>query len=159
MNLKFVKISYANNRYEVKLPFKLENGMLDHNFLLCKSRLRNLFIGKFRKDPGLFKCYEEIFKDQIERKLFKRAPESHVVGETYYIPHKLVVREEKTTTKLEIVFDESVKPNECHSLNDCLYPDCLYLGSSLTAISFGALLRFRIRNMAFVGDIEKAFFH
>ena len=38
------------------------------------------------------------------------------------------------------------------SLNDCLYP-----GPSLTATSFGILLRFRIHNIAFVGDIEKAF--
>ena len=29
--------SFANNGYEVKLSFKSEHGMLDDNFLLCKS--------------------------------------------------------------------------------------------------------------------------
>ena len=53
----------------------------------------------------------------------------------------------KATRKLRIVFDA----NESHSLNDCLYP-----GPTLTATLFGVLLRFRIHNIAFVGDIEKA---
>ena len=111
----------ADNRYEVKLPFKSEHGMLDHNFLLCKSRLKNLFNGKLRKDPDLFKRYHEIIKDQIESRIIERAPESHIVGETHYLPHKPVVRDEKATTKLRIVFDASAKANGSHSLNDYLY--------------------------------------
>ena len=47
-------ISFANNRCEVKLSFKSEHGMLDDNFLLCKSRLKHLVNGKFRKDQGSF---------------------------------------------------------------------------------------------------------
>ena len=50
------------------------------------------------------------------------------------------------------MFDASAKVNESCSLNDCLYP-----GHSLTATLFGVLLRFWIHNIAFVGDIEKAF--
>ena len=57
----------------------------------------------------------------------------------------------KATRNLRIVFDASAKANESHSLNDCLYP-----GPTLTATLFGVLLRFRIHNIAFVGDIEKA---
>ena len=70
-------ISFANNRYEVKLPFKPEHGILDDNFLLCKSRLKNLFNAQFRKDPDLFKHYQEIIKDQIERRIIERAPGSY----------------------------------------------------------------------------------
>ena len=145
-------ISFANNGYEVKLPFKSEHGMLDDNFLLCKSRLKNLFDGKFTKDPDLFKRYNEIIKDQIESRIIERAPESHIVGETHYLPHKSAVRDEKATAKLRIVLDASAKANGSHSLNDCLYS-----GPSLTATLFGVLLRFRIHNIAFVGDIEEAF--
>ena len=145
-------ISFANSRYEVKLPFKPEHRILDDNFLLCKSRLKNLFNGKFRKDPDLFKRYNKVMKDQIESRLIERAPGLHIVGETHYLLHKPVVQDEKATTKLRIVFDASAKANESCSLNDCLYP-----GHSLTATLFGVLLRFRIHNIAFVGDIEKAF--
>ena len=88
-------ISFANNRYEVKLPFKSEHGILDDNFLLCKSRLKNSFTGKFRKDPDLFKRYDEIIKDQTESRIIEKAPaDSHIVGETHYLPHKPVVRDE-----------------------------------------------------------------
>ena len=85
--------SFANNRYEVKLPFKSEHGiLLDDNFLLCKSQLKSLFNGKFRKDPDLFKRYDEIVKDQIESRIIERAPaDSHIVGETHYLRHKPVV--------------------------------------------------------------------
>ena len=145
-------ISFANNGYEVKLSFKSEHGMLDDNFLLCKSWLKNLFNGRFRKDPGLFKHYNEVIKDQIESRIIERAPDSHIVEETHYLPHKSVVRDEKATAKLRIVLDASAKANGSHSLNDCLYS-----GPSLTAILFGVLLRFRIQNIAFVGDIEEAF--
>ena len=126
--------------------------MLDDNFLLCKSRLKNLFDGKFRKDPDLFKRYNEIIKDQIESRIIQRAPESHIVGQTHYLPHKSVVRDEKATTKLQIVFDASAKANGSHSLNDCLYPR-----PSITGTLFGVLLRFWIHSIAFVGGIEKKF--
>ena len=91
-------VSFANNRYEVKLSFKPEHGILDDNFLLCKSRLKNLFNGKFRKDPDLFKRYDEIIKNHIESRIIERAPESHIVGEIHYLPHKPVVRDEKAKT-------------------------------------------------------------
>ena len=142
-------ISFANNGYEVKLSFKSEHGMLDDNYLLCKSLLKNLFNGKFRKDLDLFKRYNEIIKDQIESRITESAPGSHIVGDSLYLPHKPVMRHEKATTKLRIVFDASAKANGNHSLNDCLYP-----GPSLTAALFAILLRFRVHSMAyFVGDI------
>ena len=53
------------------MPFKSEHGMLDDNFLLCKSRLKNLFNSKFRKDSDLFKGFNEIIKDQIKSRILK----------------------------------------------------------------------------------------
>ena len=67
-----------------------------------------------------------------------------------YLPHRPVVREDKVTTKVRIVFDASVKQNS-DSLNDCLYT-----GPSLSPTLFGILLR-SSQNIAFTSDIEKAF--
>ena len=75
-------ISFANNCYEVKLPFKSDHGRRYNRFLLCNSRLKNLFNSKFRKDPGLFKRYGEIFEDKTNSNIVERTPESHIVGET-----------------------------------------------------------------------------
>ena len=38
--------------------------------------------------------------------------QGHIIGETHCLPHKPVVRDEKATTKLQIVFDVSAKANE-----------------------------------------------
>ena len=50
------------------------------------------------------------------------------------------------------MFNASAKANEICSINDCLYSEL-----SFTAILFGVLLRFRIYNKPFIGDIGKAF--
>ena len=69
----------------------------------------------------------------------------------HYLPRHPVVREDKTTTKLRIVYDASAKT--CGpSLNDCLYAGPKF-GQSIMDI----LLRFRTHRTALAADIEKAF--
>ena len=125
----------------MKLLFKSDHGMRYDSFLLCNSRLKNLFNGMFRKDPGLFKCNDKIIKDKIYSSIVERAAESHIVGEIYYFPRNSVVQEENTIAKLQIVFNACVKANKSHNLNDCLYPRL-----SLIATLFGVLLQLRIQN-------------
>ena len=62
-----------------------------------------------------------------------------------------MIREEKQTTKLRIVYDASAKSTG-PSLNDCLYVGPAF-GQSIMDI----LLRFRLQKVALVADIEKAF--
>ena len=73
------------------------------------------------------------------------------LGETHYIPHHPVIRDDKTTTKIRIVFDASARDNG-PSLNDCLYK-----GPHLTPLLYDILLRFRSHVVALTSDIEKAF--
>ena len=58
---------------------------------------------------------------------------------THYLPHHGVVRRDKTTTKLRIVFDASAKIGA----NPCLN-DCLYTGPNVEQSIFDILIRFRI---------------
>lgn len=69
----------------------------------------------------------------------------------HFLPHHAVIRQDKTTSKLRIVYDASAKENGV-SLNDCLYT-----GSSFGQSILDILLRFRIHRVALAGDIEKAF--
>ena len=41
-------------------------------------------------------------------------------GKVHYLPHRVIFREEKITTKVRPMFDASSK-SVGHSLNDCLY--------------------------------------
>ena len=78
-------------------------------------------------------------------------PESGEVGRVHYLPHHAVIRRDKETTKLRIVYDASCKSNGT-SLNDCLYT-----GPVLSQKILDIILRFRTHRKAFAGDIEKAF--
>ena len=66
------------------------------------------------------------------------------------IPHHAVIRRDKSTTRLRIVFDASAKSDGA-SLNDCLHA-----GSSLTQSIFDIMLSFRNHRVALVGEVEKA---
>ena len=74
-----------------------------------------------------------------------------VPGATQYIPHHAVIRQDKSTMKLRIVYNASAK-QDGPSLNDCLYAG-LKFGQNIMDI----ILRFRVDKVALAADIEKAF--
>ena len=82
------------------------------------------------------------------------ANDQHEIGHVYYMPHKPVVRNEKSSTKVRMVFDASSRSNKNSSLS---LNDSLLSGPCLTAPLLDVLLRFRSHNYAIVADIEKAF--
>ncbi|GBL80163.1 hypothetical protein AVEN_29147-1 [Araneus ventricosus] len=68
------------------------------------------------------------------------------------MPHSVVVRTDKETTKVRMVFDAPSKGKGHKSLNDCLTP-----GPPLNPRSLDVLLRFREFEYAFCSDIQGAF--
>ncbi|GBN08579.1 hypothetical protein AVEN_264857-1 [Araneus ventricosus] len=68
------------------------------------------------------------------------------------MPHSAVVRTDKETTKVRMVFDSSSKGKGHKSLNDCLTP-----GPPLNPRILDVLLRFREFEYAFCSDIQGAF--
>ena len=73
------------------------------------------------------------------------------VGDLHYLPHHPVVRVDKDTTKLRIVYDASAKGD-----GPCLN-DCLYTGPKFSQNILDILLRFRLNKVALIGDVEEAF--
>ena len=57
-----------------------------------------------------------------------------IPGKTHYLLHRAVVRHDKETAKVRIVFDGSAKVDQCTSLNEALYS-----GPSLLCMIFGVL--------------------
>ena len=73
-------------------------------------------------------------------------------GQVVYLPHEEVVKENRSTTKLRIVFDASAKYKDTMSLNDVLYK-----GPCLNADLYSLLLKFRVHPIVLTADIEKAY--
>ena len=70
----------------------------------------------------------------------------------HYLPHHGVIRRDRETTKLRIVYDGSAKPpGHNHFLNDCLQT-----GPNYTPQLFDTV-KFRWHKIGLTADIEKAF--
>ena len=69
----------------------------------------------------------------------------------HYLPHHAVLREDKLTTKLRIIYDASARTSG-QSLNECLY-----VGPKSGQNIMDILMRFRSHKIALAADIEKAF--
>ena len=70
----------------------------------------------------------------------------------HYLAHHPVVRQDKQTTKVRVVYDASAKKSGGPSLNDCLYS-----GPPLSETIADVLVRFRCHTTALVGDLKKGF--
>ena len=70
----------------------------------------------------------------------------------HYLPHHAVLRTDKETTKLRVVYDASAKTEGHPSLNDCLLT-----GPKFNQKILDILIRFRSHDIAVTADIEKAF--
>jgi hypothetical protein len=92
--------------------------------------------------PDILKEYDVVIKDQMNRGIVEVVGEEDVgeVGKVHYIPHHAVIRRDKETTKLRVVYDASAK-SAGTSLNDCLYK-----GPAMTQNIMDIILRFRSHN-------------
>ena len=146
------EIIYKNNRYEIALPWKQSHPSLPDNYELALRRLNGL-LRRLKQMPHILNQYDSVIRDQLKRGIVEVVDQSEVTPyiQTHYLSHHAVLREDKATTKLRIVYDASAKT--CGpSLNDCLYTGPKF-GLSIMEI----ILRFRAFSVALAADIEKAF--
>ncbi|GFU05935.1 uncharacterized protein NPIL_565321 [Nephila pilipes] len=102
------------------------------------------------------KCVYDEYKNIVQEHLNLNIVEecaSDLRNNSYYMPHSAVVRSDKETTKVRLVFDASSKGKECKSVNDCLSSE-----PTLNLSILDVLLKFREYQYAFSSDIQGAFF-
>ena len=110
-------------------------------------------LSRLRKEPEVLKEYDSVIRDQIQRGIVEVVERYANPGSSnfHYTPHHAVIRRDKSTTKLRIVYDASAKSDGA-SLNECLHA-----GPPLAQGIFDIMLRFRSHRVALIGDIAKAF--
>ena len=150
------EIQFNGTRYEVRLPWNdvhLGSNFLNH-FRLCFNGLKYLQ-QKLLKTPSVLQEYNQIIIEQLDRRIIEVITNHNNSGasQVHYLPHHPVVRQDKQTTKVRVVYDGSAKSVESPlSINDCLLT-----GPNLIPNLFNILIRFRWNIIAVTADIEKAF--
>ena len=148
------RISYDGMKYEGNLPWKEPHPILPDNYILSKNRLVSL-LSRLKRNPEVFKEYHAVIREQLNTGIVEKVEEGsegEVGGEVHYLAHHPVIRHDKQTTKVRVVYDASAKQSGGSSLNDCLYS-----GPPLSLTIADVLIRFRCHKTALIGDIEKAF--
>ncbi|XP_046848070.1 uncharacterized protein LOC124441650 [Xenia sp. Carnegie-2017] len=131
-------IRFTGTRYEVGLPWKNDHVLINDDYELCHNRLRSLH-RKLLKDPKNLEEYNNGISEQLAAGIVERVPASDKDrGKIHYLPHHCVIRKDKVTTKLRVVYDGSATTNVRNfSLNDCLLT-----GPNLIPQIFDLLVKF-----------------
>ena len=97
--------------------------------------------------------YDNIFRNYLNASIIEKVEdESAIPVCIHYLPHCAVICNDKETTKVRVVFDESAKLPKSALLNECLYA-----GPCLLYLVYDILLRFRLQKIVLISDIEQAF--
>ena len=145
-------ILLKDGRYEVRLPWKKPRPVLTDNYELSWKRLQGL-LRRLRLTPDILQEYDNVIRNQMKLGIVRSVSDSDLgnVGEVHYLPHHAVVKRDRETTKVRVVYDASAKSGG-PSLNECLHT-----GPSFNQKIMDILLRFRSYPVALTADIEKAF--
>jgi hypothetical protein len=143
-------IKYDGERYEVPLPFKETKETLPDNYEMAKSRLLNTE-KRLDRDPEVKKIYVETIKSYIEKGYVEKIDTYDKTVKLWLLPHFPVVRMNRETTKVRIVFDASAR-FQGTSLNDVIEQ-----GPTLQNSLFDVLLRFRYHKVALCCDIQEMY--
>ena len=136
---------------KVALPWKEFHDALPDHYQLSLKRLHGL-LRRLRQEPAILEQYNRTIKEQLEKGIIEAVDVSKPTPDkVHYLPHHAVVRTDKTTTKLRVVYDASAKSSG-PSLNDCLHK-----GPKFNQLILDLLVRFRSYKIAITADVEKAF--
>lgn len=144
----------ADGRYIVRLPFKNQNP----SCVGGKTReiaLKRFFLleRKLSRDPDLKERYTNVIKEYLQLDHMKKVDiNDSKINETVYLPHHAVIRDDKSTTRVRVVFDASCKNENGVSLNDTLM-----IGPTLQSDLRHIVLRWRMHYVAIIADIVKMY--
>ena len=146
-------VKFDGKHYSVELPWKYDHGSLPDNFTLAKARLSSL-VRRLKQQPERLKEYDDTIKNQEAEGIVENVANHRTIApeNVHYIPHREVIREDRSTTKMRIVYDGSAKRKGRPSLNDCLET-----GPCMLPLILDIVIRFRWNKVALTSDIKSAF--
>ena len=102
-------VTLRDGRYEVSLPWKDPCSSIPDNLQLSQGRLHSL-LRRLRQTPDILKEYDNIIQQQLQKGIVEIVENLHTVpGRVHYLPHHAVIRRDKETSKVRVVYDASVR--------------------------------------------------
>ena len=140
-------------QWMIPYPWKRDPKSLPDNRSLALNRLEGTE-RRLKSNLNQAKAYEEQMTEMVKMNFCRKLSEDEVKnykGPVHYIPYQAVIRPEKKSTPVRIVFNSSFV-FQGHKLNDYWMK-----GPDLLNNLFGIVLCFREREVALVGDISKMY--
>ncbi|XP_045495566.1 uncharacterized protein LOC123694234 isoform X2 [Colias croceus] len=142
-----------DGRYIVKLPLKRDPPMISQGRTREIALKRLEYLEKrFEKNKELKDDYTKVIQEYLELNHLEEVSEDEKDNAAVYLPHHAVVRTDKDTTKTRVVFDAS-----CKGLNNVSLNDDLMVGPTLQEDLRYLIMRWRLKPICFVADIEKMY--
>nr|XP_034830105.1 uncharacterized protein LOC117987255 [Maniola hyperantus] len=144
-----------DGRYIVRLPFRDEDPQCKYgNSRDIAIKRFQMLERKFEKNPEVKTKYSEVIHEYLDLDHMIRVQhdEDPKDAEAVYLPHHAVIREDKSTTKVRIVFDASCKYANNVSLNDSLM-----VGPKLQPDLRHIIMRWRCHPICLIADLVKMY--
>ena len=96
---------FNGSGYEVKLPFRPHTDFIPDNYVVAEKRLTSLR-EQLTKDSNLLFEYDRIISDYLSMGIIEKVPLNQNIepGTIHFLPHKAVIKSERETTKVRVVF-------------------------------------------------------
>ena len=148
-------LQHDGTRFSIGIPWTAENGTpnLRSNRRQAEQRLWSLE-RSLAKRPDVQQAYSNVIEKYLIKHYIKKVDPEKVSQDglnQWYLPHFPVVRNDRATTKVRVVFDASVQSDGV-SMNDEMYA-----GRKTQNNLVHVLLRFCAEPVALVGDISEMF--
>lgn len=149
----FISTTHRNNsgRYIVTLPFKNEEEIgLSRNIAMAQYiRMEKMLSSK----PDIKQQYDQVILEYLDLGHMRKVPQADISKTpNYYLPHHAVIKPDRITTKLRVVFNASSPTSNKKSLNDILYP-----GPVLQQDLVCQTLKWRFFKYVYNADITKMY--
>ena len=133
------------------VPWKEDRPRLISNRPQAERRLQQVE-RKLAKDEKIAAAYQQVIDEYLQKNYIRRVPSSEDKSEAeWLLPHFPVIRPDRATTKVRIVFDASAI-YQGRSLNTETLT-----GPKLQSNIFDILVRFRKELVALVGDVSQMY--
>ena len=147
----------SDGQYVVNPLFKKESVKLRNNYFLAMTRFNSLR-KSLKRYPERFKLYNEALQSMIDDNTVEEVIENSEITKNmskffYFLPHSAVIKLDRVTTKIRVVFDASAKNSEGQSLNDQLLE-----GPKLQLDIVELLIRMRLKKIVLLADVAKMFY-